>query len=212
MGPKVNTVGGGPATGLANDWVGFLDKGLNTGTFGAGRGAGPGAIDSTTGIAGILNEVLSGGAGKFGDALQSIIGRRQNLDIANLHQRYGATSVGTPGAFAESSYRAQAAPESALAIGNFQLKALEPILAMIQGLSMKGLPQAETLIQPGFAQQALGALPGLATGTGSILKGLAANKAVGGGSTPPEQTQNADDWWSNFMNSFGNDVSSPAMA
>lgn len=211
MGPKVNTVGGGPATGLANDWVGFLDKGLNTGTFGAGRGAGPGAIDSTTGIAGVLNEWLSGGGGKFGDALQSIIGRKQNLDIANLHQRYGAAGVGSPGAFAESSYRAQAAPEAALAIGNFQLKALEPILQMIQQLSGKGIPQAETLIQPGFAQQALGALPGLAMGTGSILKGLAANKS-GGANTPPEQSQNADDWWSNFMNSFGNDVSSPAMA
>jgi hypothetical protein len=201
-GYKTSTVGGGPATGLANDWVKFLESGLNTGTFGTRGAAGGGAMDSTTGIAGVLNEMLGAGAGKFGDALQSIIGRQQQTDVANIHQRYGAASVGTPGGVAESLYRAQAAPQSALAIGNLQLKALEPLLAMINQTAQRGIPQAENVIQPGVGMSILGALPGLAGGAADIMKAV----KMGGNSnpaTPSEQSVSPDEWWSNFLNASG---------
>jgi hypothetical protein len=53
MAAKYKEYGGGPASGLANDFTQFLSQGLNTGTFGAGNPAGGDAANSTMGIAGV---------------------------------------------------------------------------------------------------------------------------------------------------------------
>lgn len=150
MGMKYKQVGGGPATGLAQDWTNFLEQGLNTGTFGPGFAAGSSAMGATQGIGGFLNDILSGGAGKLGGSLQQILQTQQTSDINSLRSRFGAgggTAFGTPAAYAESTYRAQAAPQITSAIGNLQLQTLLPLLGQIGGLAQRGIPQAEMVGQ-----------------------------------------------------------------
>jgi len=177
MGAKASTVGGGPATGLSKEWVDFLSSGLTTGHFGnpgqAFAGADP--MGSTTGFAGVLNDVLSSGGGKFGGALGELIANRQKSDIGDLRARFGITgsAFGTPGAYAESSYRAKVAPEIATQVGQLQLSALEPLLQMIMGTSMRGIPQAETVVSQNPWLSGITALGGLLPGVGDIMKGLA---------------------------------------
>src|SRR6266550_6183171 len=139
---------GGTGTGLGKDLAGIFDTGINTGSFGTRPPAGGDAVTSTTGIFGVLNDLLSGGAGKVGGSLADLIGRHQEKDIADIHQRYGATSLGTPGAYAESNYRARAAPEAATAIGNLQLSALMPLLQMITGFGGRDVAQAQLFASP----------------------------------------------------------------
>lgn len=178
MAPKVGTAGGGPATGLAKDFTEWLGNALNTGTFGTGNVggmAGSGAMTQTAGFTGVLNDVLSQGGGNIGGALGELIKQRQSADIGDIRARFGAsggTSLGTPAAFAESSYRAQAAPQSAVAIGQLQLSALEPILRSILSLSGLGIPQATTTVSPNPWLSGIEALAGAATGAGSLIKGI----------------------------------------
>lgn len=179
MAPKIGTAGGGPATGLAKDYTDWLDKGLNTGTFGTAAGgyAGDGAMKDTAGFTGVLNDILSKGGGKFGGALGELIKMSQERDIGALRSRFGASggmSFGTPAAFAESSYRAQVAPQAATAIGGLQLQAMEPILRSILSLSGMGIPQAQTFASPNPWLSGLEALGGAASGAGSLIKGIKA--------------------------------------
>lgn len=58
MGAKTKEVGGGPSTGLANDFVGFLRQGLGSGTFGgAPSNQGQGQMNRPRGIGAGLNAV-----------------------------------------------------------------------------------------------------------------------------------------------------------
>lgn len=161
---------GGTGTGLGKDLANIFDTGINTGTFGTRSPAGGGAINSTTGIFGVLNDILSGGAGRLGGSLTDLISRNQAKDIADIHQRYGATSLGTPGAYAETNYRARAAPEAATAIGNLQLSALMPLLQMITGFGGRDIPQAQLFASTNpllsMFEAGAGALPGI----GDIIK------------------------------------------
>lgn len=177
MAPKIGTAGGGPATGLAKDFTDWLDKSLNTGTFGTAAGgvAGGNAMSQTAGFTGVLNDILSQGGGKFGGALGELIKNSQNRDVGALRSRFGASggmSLGTPASFAESSYRAQAAPQEAVAIGGLQLQAMEPILRSILSLSGMGIPQASTTISANPWLSGLEALGGAATGAGSLISGI----------------------------------------
>lgn len=173
---KPQTIGGGPASGLGKDFVDFLDSGLK-GHFGAPGQAFDGAnpVGSTTGIAGILNEILSGGAGQFGGHLQDMISRQSDRDIGDLRARFGmsGTGLGTPGASAESIYRADSQAKTPLAIGEFQLKALEPILQSIYGISQKGIPQAETILKPSNWLSGISAISSLLPGAADIKKAWA---------------------------------------
>lgn len=204
MTPNTQTVGGGPATGLANEFTQWLSQGLATGIFG---GPSPGAAVSganpvagvqaltqrltggappkipgspTTGPSGIVNDILSGGAGKIGGSLQQILAQQQGTDVANLRSRYsmGGTGTGSPAAFAESLYRSQAAPQAAMQIGQLQLSALLPLLNMIAQLSGRGIPQASTVVGPSDFSQITGGLAGLAEGAGAFGTGAAALKKV----------------------------------
>lgn len=189
MGPKVKTVesGGGPATQLGDEFVGFLKQfitgsgygGTNGGTpMGQTMGATPAA--STGLIGGNLLSMLAGT--DVEGSLASSIERRQGEDIANLRERYTASgagnSVGTPAAFAESSYRAQAAPEASMAIGKLRLETMLPLLQIIAQLSGRGISQrtSENFIDPGALAQISGALAGLAQGGGALASGFNAGR------------------------------------
>ena len=162
MGSKVSTIGGGAATGLGNDFVKWLMGGLNTGTFGT---AGAGSVNNTTGMTGVINDILSGGAGKVGGAMETLINRQNTQNINDLRARYGAfggTGFGTPAAYAESQYRAQEPAQTTSAIGNLQLSAMQPLLNSIFGLSQRGIPQAESVLQPSTFSQVLQGLGSVA--------------------------------------------------
>lgn len=169
MAPKVSNVGGGSATGLAKDFTDWLDKALNTGSFGpAGTGNPTG---QTTGISGVLNDILAGGAGKLGGSLNSLIENKQQMDIGDLRARFGASggmAFGTPAAYAEAQLRAKQGPEAATAIGGLQLSALQPILQLIAQLSGKGIPQAESVVS---TNPWLSGFEALAGGVGGALSG-----------------------------------------
>lgn len=204
MGSKVSTIGGGSATGLGNNFVQWLQNGLNTGSFGGGGPAGSGAMTQTQGMAGVLNDILSGGAGKLGGALQDTINRTNTQNINDLRARYGAfggTGFGTPAAFAESNYRAAEPAQTTTAIGNLQLSALQPLLSSIYGLSQKGIPQAESVIQPSGFSQALQGLGSIAGPLSSLFMPLTS----GMGGADSSSIMNAMMWNPSLMggNMFG---------
>ena len=165
MGLQEKTVGGGAATGLANDFVKFLQNGLNTGTFGTGD-----ANSMDHGIGSVLNNLFSAGGGAVGGSLADQISKETDRNAAALRARFGVnggTSFGTGAQFAEGLLRSESAPKITSAIGNLQLSALSPILQTIFGLSQKGLPQAETIDTPSTFSQ-------IAQGIGAVAPIIAA--------------------------------------
>lgn len=215
MGMKQKQVGGGPATGLANDFVGLLQSGLRTGTFGTGGAtsqfANANPLASTTGIAGVMNDILAGGAGQIGGSLAQLIQTQQANDVAGLRSRFGVgggTAFGTPAAYAESTYRAQAAPQITQAIGGLQEGLLGQLLPIISGLSMKGIPQAEITQQASPWLQAaqiglpiLGTVAGAFAGNpelGAMLGGLFGKGASNAGSSAGVSPY--------YTNPFGNEL------
>lgn len=183
MGNKYKEYGGGPATGLANDFVSFLSQGLNTGTFGAGTPAGADAYGSTMGIAGVLNDILSGGAGNVGGALAKQIQMTTQNNVEGLRARYGAgggTAYGTPAAYAEGVLRAQQAPALTTAIGQLQMNAVQNILAAISGISSKGIAQRQGVMQPSALASGLSIAAPIAGQILGFMAGGPAGAAVGG--------------------------------
>ena len=168
---KTKEVGGGPAIGLAEDFIKLL-----SGTFGGQPSPGDrfstaNPVGSTGGIAEILSNILSPGAGNIGGAYSEMISRENDRNVAAIRSRFGAsggTSFGTPAAYAESQYRAEAAPRTALGIGQLQLQTLLPILQLAAGLSSRGIPQAQELAYG--KQSGLGSIISTA---GSIIPGAA---------------------------------------
>ena len=191
MGTQTKEVGGGPATGLANDFVKFLQNGLNSGTFGGLTGA-TGAMNanpmgSTGGIAGVLNDFLSGGAGVVGGSLMDMISKQGERDVNAVRSRFGAsggTAFGTPAAYAESMVRSETAPKLTQAIGGLQMQALMPLLSMMGNLSQKGISQRETVQQPSAFSDIMSiAAPVLGTALGGPMGGALGGwlKGLGGG-------------------------------
>lgn len=195
MGPRQSSVGGGPATGLANDFVGFLQNALNTGTFGgaasAGQAAGANPIGATTGIAGILNDLLAGGAGQIGGNMNQMIAKDTDRQAQMLRERYtqgGGVGYGSPAANAEALLRSESGAKMTQATGQLQMAALMPILQMIMGLSGKGISQREDVLSPNPWMQGLsalapliGAAAGAFGGPPGMLAGAAAGSAAGAG-------------------------------
>jgi len=150
MAPKYKEHGGGPATGLGNDWVNFLSQGLNTGSFGAGNPAGGDAVGQTAGIAGVLNDILSGGAGNLGGSLSQLIQQDTSDQVNQLRSRFGAsggTAFGTGSQYAESVLRAKQAPQLANAIGNLQLGAVMQLLGLTGQTANKGITQRQGVLE-----------------------------------------------------------------
>lgn len=202
MGTQTKEIGGGPAVGLANDFVKFLQSGLNSGTFG-GATAMNGALNanpfgSTGGIAGILNDLLSGGAGNIGGSLQEMISKQGERDVNALRSRFGVSggqAFGTPAAYAESMLRSETAPKLATAVGGLQLQAMMPLMQMMMGLAGRGITQRETVQTPSPLAQAfsigapiIGALAGGPAGAG--LGSMFGNLFGGGMPSGPVPTPN----------------------
>lgn len=149
MGPQLKEVGGGGATGLADNYISQLQKILNgggTGTAGSPLAGGTGSIMS------VLTDILGAGGGKVGGSISEMLSKQQERDVSGIRARFGAGgggAYGTPGAFAESLYRSEAAPQITSAIGGLQLQAIMPLLSAITGLSSKGISQRETVQTPG---------------------------------------------------------------
>lgn len=200
MAMKYREVGGGAATGLSEDFIGMLRKGLQTGSFGsAGATSQAGAanpVGDTTGIAGILNDLLAGGAGKIGGATANIITKQAGRDVADLRSRFGAgggTAFGTGSQYAESVLRSETAPKLATAVGGLQEGALNMLLPLLANLSGKGIAQRETIAEQNpWASAAQVALPVagsvlgfLAGGSGGAAVGSKVGSSLfGSGGTP----------------------------
>ncbi len=154
-GSKFQEVGGGPATGLSEDFVRLL-RGSLFGNFGGQPTAGQrfnaaNPVGSTTGIARILQNILGEGAGTLGGSLAEMIRRESTRNIADLRARFGAgggAAFGTPAAYAESLYRAEAAPRTATAVGQLQLSTLLPLLQLSGALSERGIAPRQIVARP----------------------------------------------------------------
>lgn len=195
MGYKERTTGGGPARGLGEDFTGFLQNFINSGSFGTAttgqqaNAANP--MGSTAGIFGLLNSLVSNPA--TDKAVQETIRKQGERDVNSLRSRFGTsggTAFGSPAAFAENQYRAEAAPREALAMNELamsRLQSLMPFFGMAEGVAHKGISQAETNLEPPGWMQALNtgidifsaAAPFLFPGGGTAA-GLA-----GGAARPP---------------------------
>lgn len=166
--PNITTmdVGGGPARGLSEDVVSALSSFIT------------GAPARTGSIMDRLNQIIAGEdiSGQE-QALESIIQSSIGRGAADIRERFGAGGMGTPAAVAESLFRAESAPRSALAIGELrrarrgqQLQGILPVLQALTSLSSLGIPQArvDTIVGESDVNQILGLLQGLANIGGSI--------------------------------------------
>lgn len=187
MNPTTKEIGGGPTVGLGNDFVSFLQKMLNTG--GMGAAGSPDAVGTTGGIADILNSILGEGAGQLGGALGDILSKDTERGAAALRSRFstgGGTAFGSPAAYAESMYRAEAAPKTALGIGQLQMGAIAPLLQALGQFSSMGITQRQIVQEQSPFAQIMGtiapiasaALPFLTPGLGAA-GGLARAPNIG---------------------------------
>lgn len=161
MGMKYRQVGG-QASGVGKSYSDML-QGLLTGSYGGAGAASQfgnaNPMGGTTGVAGVLNDMLAGGAGKIGGSIQAMIGQQETSDVNALRARYGAgggAAFGTPAAYAESTYRSQVAPQLTSAIGQLQLSALEQIMPGLSDIYNKTTPQAQVIGQQNPWVQGIG--------------------------------------------------------
>lgn len=204
MGAKYSEKGGGPAVGLGQDWVQWLSQGLNTGSFGTGNPAGTDAYGRTMGLSGVLNDILSGGAGNLGGSLGALLQQQQTNDIGALRGRFnvgGGTAYGTPGMNAEVAYRAQAAPQIATQVGQLQMGALMPLLGMLGETASRGITQRQGVMQPSAFGSAMGMLLPAA---GTILGGPLGDRLGGwlgglGGGGAAQTAMNSFSMTPNFV-------------
>ena len=172
------------ATGFSNNFMSLL-QGLLTGGTGGANAAGQfnasNPFGSTMGGAsGILQNILSPGAGQLGGALATQLAQSQTQNVDALRERYGAfggTSLGSPASSAEAQYRAYATPQITSAIGNLQLGAISPLLNAAYGMANRGVTQP--YLQPSAFTQFLQGASGVANLAGSVIG--AANGVGGGG-------------------------------
>lgn len=177
MAPKYKEYGGGPATGLADNFVQFLSQGLNSGTFGAGNPAGGDAAQSSMGIAGVLNDILSGGAGNLGGSLAQLIKNDTNDQVNNMRARFGAsggTAFGTGAQYGEGVLRAKQAPALTQAVGGLQLSAVQNLLGAIGQISQKGITQRSGAMQENPWMTAGKVVGGGIQAVGSMMAGVPA--------------------------------------
>jgi hypothetical protein len=171
MSARYKEYGGGAATGLSDNLIAFLSQGLNTGTFGAGSPAGGGAMGQTVGIAGVLNDILSGGAGNLGGSMSQLIKNDTADQVNSLRARYGSsggTAYGTGAQYAEGVLRSKQAPALTAAVGNLQLSAVQNLLGLLGQISQKGIAQRQGVME----QNPL--MTGLSIGANVIKQGAMA--------------------------------------
>lgn len=184
-GTKTKDVGGGPAIGLGEDITSLLSGSL-FGNFGGQPTAGQrfAGANPVGGVAGFLKDLLSGGAGQLGGALGDLINRENVRNIGDLRGRFGAgggQAFGTPAAFAESQYRAEAAPRAATAIGGLQLQTILPLLQLSGALGSRGISQRQTIAMPSGLSSFLSTLAPIAGAVAGGPAGAAIGNLFSGG-------------------------------
>lgn len=188
MGAKTTEKGGENVMGLSKDFISALQSLLNTG--GMGSGGSPDAMGTTGGIAGILQSILSPGAGKLGGNLMDILNKDTERGANALRSRFsagGGTSLGTPAAYAEGLYRGEAASRNTSAIGDLQMGAIGQLLPLLAGFAGKGVTQRQLVQEPSTFGQiasvvapiASAALPFLSPAFGAIGGAAASMGATG---------------------------------
>lgn len=168
---QTSEVGGGDATPLGKGLIDFLLPLL--GVQGNMDRADP--VGKTQGIAGIISDLFSPGAGVAGKNIQEVIQQDINKQVGATRARFtagGGVSRGTPAAFAESQIRSTSAPRIAHEISSLQLGTLLPLLQIMASIGSKGLSQKETLVQDNPWLVALQGLGGAAQGAGSVGYGF----------------------------------------
>lgn len=171
MGSTTKEIGGGPAVGLANDWVHALQGLLNTG--GMGSAGSPDAYGSAGGVYNVLKDILSGGAGKIGGAYQDIIAKDMNRQALALRGRFtqgGGASFGTPAAYAEALLRSESGPKLIAAIGGLQENAINSLIGSYTGLSGKGISDRQIVQEPSAFSQVLGTVAPVLSAAMPFLK------------------------------------------
>lgn len=177
MKPKTSEVGGGSAQGLGDDLVSAFRSLLSGQPNSAQRYNQADPTGKTEGIMGALSDLLSPGGGTTGGGIRSIIETKQKSDVADLRARFGAAggaSFGTPAAYAESQYRAQAAPQAAVATGSLQLQTLATLLPLLTSLAGRGISQRTSTISPSDFTQITSGAAGLLEGASGFYKPKAA--------------------------------------
>lgn len=189
MGAHEQTVGGGSAKGLGKDVISWLAGGLNNGQFGGG------AIDATRGITGIINQFTNA---DFTDpnstALMKLANFQRMQGVNDMRSRYslGGTGYGTPAASGEALYGAQFDNQLIANLGQQKMNVALQLLNIMAGLGSKGIPQAQTVMQPGFLDSALGTLTGVAGAIPGVMSAFpkagvaalpSASVAAGGGTS-----------------------------
>lgn len=177
MGYNERTIGGKPVSGTA---MGFEDL------FKSWLGVGVGGLtpeDRTMGIGrnvGLLAEgYLNPGAQ---EGMREIMQKNIDRESQALSTRYsglGMAGGGTASGMAEAKFRAEAAPQIAVAeqqMVNQALAALAPILSGMMQWGSLGMPQAQTVVQPDWAMNMVNSLGGMAQGAGSFMSGIGAMK------------------------------------
>ena len=200
LGPETKTVGGGGAAGgLSNNLISVLQKLLNGG--GLGTGGSPSAPGTTQDIYGVLSDILKGANGNAGSAISKLLSTQQTRDINGLRSQFGVSGgmgFGTPAAYAESNYRAGAAPQITSAITGLQLQAISQLLPGMFGLAGRAIPQAEIVQTPGALDQILKGVGGAAqayAGFKNPWGGGAPSTAPSTGGNGAGYTPGEQDWW-----------------
>lgn len=180
--PKVSTIGGGGAKPVADGFNTFLLNQLNSGTLGGMMNGqnNPSPLSFNTQNVDMNNPQFA--------ALTQMQNNQRQMDMATLMQNFsGPSGRGTPGAFAQASYMAQANPANVLAQGQllnsfrdqsradtqaqgqYDLSRMgidQNVLGMLMGAFQQaqgiGTPQAQNAIRPSGFNQVLGGIAGLA--------------------------------------------------
>lgn len=179
MGYQEKTIGGGPATGLANDFTAFLKNMITTGSFGGGTaGQHAGAANpmgDAAGIFGLLNSIISNPQADQG--VQSLINKDIERGRNDLRARFGSSggmAFGSPAGMVEAVYQAEQAPRTAMAMDQMaqaRLAALMPLFGMTRDISAMGIPQAQTVMEPKGWMQGLNLLLDVANTAANFIPG-----------------------------------------
>lgn len=177
MGYEEKTVGGGPATGLANDFTSFLKNMITSGSFGGGTAgqqtAGANPSGDAQGIMGLLNSIVSNP--QADKSVQQLISKDIERGRNDLRARFGASGgmgFGTPAAVAEGIYQAEQAPRTAVAMDQMaqgRIGALMPFFQMINQLSSLGIPQAQSTMQPNAWMQGFNIISDIANTAANFI-------------------------------------------
>lgn len=172
--PKYSERGGGKASGFADDFIGML-SGLLGGQAGASSAGAQFSAANPQGSTGGVMEALQGllsGTGAQHGAINTMISKQGDRDVAGLRARFGAgggTAFGTGAQYGEGVMRAETAPKMAMAHGQLQLSALSQLMPILAGITQKGTTQRQGIMQPSGLSSAISTIAPLASAAANIF-------------------------------------------